>query len=156
MVYWLITGLATAVLVVFAVSNLQPVEVNFWPLTIDTRLYLVVLVAMALGFFIGEIVAWIGGRRWRREARHRAQRIAALERELAATQARLEAGAGARHCARRRRFVPGRHFNPLTGPAGHDPASLVPASVGYRATELHVPCVSSVPPKSSPPSISPA
>ncbi|MBV8654029.1 MAG: hypothetical protein JO255_21400, partial [Alphaproteobacteria bacterium] len=44
----------------------------------------------------GEIVAWIGGRRWRREARQRAQRIAALERELVATQAQLKSGAASR------------------------------------------------------------
>lgn len=91
-VHWLITGLATVALVVFAVGNRQAVIV--WPLADDTPLplFAVVLVALAIGFFIGEIVAWIGGRRWRREARHRAQRITALERELAAAQAQLKAG----------------------------------------------------------------
>ncbi len=80
-------------LIAFAIGNRQAVTV--WPLSGDTTLplYAVVLVALALGFLIGELVAWIGGRRWRREARRRAQRIEALERELAATQAQLKPGA---------------------------------------------------------------
>jgi uncharacterized integral membrane protein len=89
--HWLATLLAAFILVIFALSNLQPVQVAFWPLPIEieTRLFVVVLLAMALGFFLGEGLAWLGGRRSRREARQRARRIEALERELGATQAQL-------------------------------------------------------------------
>jgi uncharacterized integral membrane protein len=99
--YWLIVAPVTATVVIFALFNGQPVQVNFWPLplVLDTRVFLIVLVALLIGFLAGEIVAWIGGRRWRREARQRAQRIAALERELVATQAQLKSGAAGRSLA---------------------------------------------------------
>jgi hypothetical protein len=73
------------------VSNREYITVTFWPLpiTLEAQLYLIVLLTLFAGFLVGEFVAWINGRRWRREARLRARRIEALERELAATQARL-------------------------------------------------------------------
>jgi uncharacterized integral membrane protein len=91
-VHWFVTLPLTILLVVFAISNRQAVEITFWPLpvAIETRLFLVVLLAIAAGFVFGELVAWLGGRRWRRETREKARRIDALERELAATQARLK------------------------------------------------------------------
>jgi hypothetical protein len=98
LVYWLIVAPVTVAIIVFALVNRQTVQVDFWPLPFapDTWLFLIVLVALLLGFLVGEIVAWIGGRRWRREARLRAQRIAVLERELAATQAQLKLRAAGR------------------------------------------------------------
>jgi uncharacterized integral membrane protein len=97
LVHWFVTAPVTAVLVVFAVANRQGVAV--WPLpdTMQVPLAFVVLFSLVVGFLIGELVAWLGGRRWRREVRHKARRIEALEHELAATQARLkpEANAGA-------------------------------------------------------------
>jgi putative membrane protein len=94
-VHWFVTLPLTVAFVVFAISNRQAVEVTFWPLpiAIESRLFLVVLLAMFAGFLIGELVAWIGGRRWRREARDKARRIDSLERELAATQALLRSPA---------------------------------------------------------------
>jgi uncharacterized integral membrane protein len=94
-VHWFVTLPLTVIFVVFAISNRQQVEITFWPLpvVIETRLFLVVLLGMVAGFLIGELVAWIGGRRWRREARDKARRIDALERELAATQALLKSSA---------------------------------------------------------------
>jgi uncharacterized integral membrane protein len=89
--HWLVTGPVILVLVIFAVSNRETVTVTLWPLpfSLDAALYLVVLLAALAGFLIGELVAWINGRSWRREARVKARRIEALERELAATQAQL-------------------------------------------------------------------
>lgn len=92
-VRWLITALIALVLIVFAVSNRQGAAVSFWPFSfmIEAPLYLVVLLALLVGFLLGELVAWLNGRRWRREARVRGRRLDALERELAATQAQLAA-----------------------------------------------------------------
>ena len=89
--YWLVTALVALFFVIFAVSNLASVEVRFWPLpiTFGAPLFIVVLVAALAGFFFGEFVAWVNGRRWRRDARSKTRRIDALERELAATQAQL-------------------------------------------------------------------
>ncbi len=91
LVHWLLTLPLGLVLVVFAVSNLESVPVAFWPWSslVVAPLYVVVLATLAVGFLAGEFVAWSNARRWRQEARRRARRIEALERELARTQAQL-------------------------------------------------------------------
>jgi lipopolysaccharide assembly protein A len=91
LIHWLVTLPLAVILIIFAVSNRDSVVVTFWPLPVvlEAPLYLVVLLALFAGFLAGELVAWINGRRHRREARRRARRIAALERELDATQAKL-------------------------------------------------------------------
>lgn len=91
LVHWLVTLPLAILLIIFAVSNRDAVVVTFWPLPmmLEAPLYLVVLLALFFGFLVGELVAWINGRRHRREARRRARRIEALERELDATQAKL-------------------------------------------------------------------
>jgi uncharacterized integral membrane protein len=90
-VRWLLILLVATLLVVFAVSNRQAVEVTFWPVpvVIDSPLSFVVLGAVLLAFLVGQFVAWLGAQRWRQEARAKQRRIEALERELAATQAQL-------------------------------------------------------------------
>jgi uncharacterized integral membrane protein len=90
-VRWVIAGLVALLLVIFAISNRQTVEVTFWPfpVTIDSALSLIVLGAVVLAFLVGQFVAWLGAQRWRNEARAKQRRIEALERELAATQTQL-------------------------------------------------------------------
>ncbi len=90
-VRWLIAVVVTVLLVIFAISNRQSVEVTFWPLpvAITTRLFVVVLGGVVLAFLVGQFVAWLGARHWRQEVRQKRRRIEALERELAATQAQL-------------------------------------------------------------------
>src|SRR5271166_2020801 len=90
LVYWTAVFVIALVLVTFLVANRQPVAV--WPLPDDLQLRLayVVLGSLILGFIVGALIAWIGGRRWRQLARDRTRRIAALERELAASVARRD------------------------------------------------------------------
>jgi uncharacterized integral membrane protein len=90
-VHWIVTAPAALAAALFAVSNREHVSVALWPLPdmLDAPLYLVVLLAIAVGFLFGELVAWLSAGRTRRLARERMRRIAALERELAATQANL-------------------------------------------------------------------
>ncbi len=92
-VHWIVTAPAALAAALFAVSNREHVAVALWPLPgeLDAPLYLVVLLALAVGFLFGELVAWITAGRTRRLARERMRRIVALERELAATQANLAA-----------------------------------------------------------------
>jgi uncharacterized integral membrane protein len=87
--FWLVLVLVVAVLIVFAVSNRETVTIDFWPLPtlVDIPLYLVILGTLVFGFIVGELMGWIGSWRWRREARRGRDRIAMLERELAAAQA---------------------------------------------------------------------
>jgi lipopolysaccharide assembly protein A len=78
-------------LVLFAVSNRATVSLALWPLPflVDLPIYLLFFLSLLIGALIGVSAAWISGRR-RRELQRRRRRIEALERELAATQARLE------------------------------------------------------------------
>ncbi len=76
-------------------SNRTSVALGLWPLpfTAETPLYLLAFASLLLGFVMGELHAWIGRHRLKRELRRRAREIEALRRELAATQAQLEGAA---------------------------------------------------------------
>ena len=99
--HWLVTAPLAVVLIIFAVNNRDSVTLSFWPLpvTLQAPLYLVALLALLVGFLIGELIAWTNGRRWRRQARHSAKRVAELERTLAA-QAQAQAPEPARELTR--------------------------------------------------------
>jgi hypothetical protein len=56
----------------------------------DLPLYLLCFLSLLIGALIGVAAAWIAGHRNRRELSARRRRIAALERELMATQSQLE------------------------------------------------------------------
>jgi len=90
---WVLIGLLALILVIFAIDNRQVITLSLWPLPFElsTGLYLVVLLALLLGFLLGELVAWMNGRRWRREARLKARRVEELERELTAQSPPKEA-----------------------------------------------------------------
>ena len=91
LLYWVLVGLVATVLALFAASNRESVTLALWPFpfVVELPLYLATLLGLLIGFLAGLLAAWIGGRARRREARRRSNRIAALERELGATQARL-------------------------------------------------------------------
>ena len=89
--WWIVLALAALVLILFAIANRETVSVGLWLLpgaAMELPLYLLVLGTLLFGFVVGELVAWIGGWRWRREARRSRERIALLERELEAERAR--------------------------------------------------------------------
>ena len=90
---WVLIGLVALALIIFAVDNRQVVTVSLWPLPIEASagLYLVVLLTLLAGFLLGELIAWMNGHRWRREARQKAKRIEELERELGAQSPPKEA-----------------------------------------------------------------
>jgi uncharacterized integral membrane protein len=89
-----VLALVAAVLILFAVSNRESVIIELWPLPdrAELPLYLVVLGTLVIGFVVGELVAWAGGWRWRREARRSRGRIATLEQELEAERAQRPGG----------------------------------------------------------------
>jgi uncharacterized integral membrane protein len=90
---WVLIALVALALVIFAVDNRQTVTVSLWPLPIEASmgLYLVVLLTLLAGFLLGELIAWMNGHHWRRQARQKAKRIEELERELAAQSPPKEA-----------------------------------------------------------------
>ncbi len=84
-------------LVLFALSNTQPVRLGLWPtdLSLELPLAVAILAAMAVAFLIGAIVLWIsvlGARLRARRAEHAARlleaQIAELKAELAPLRAR--------------------------------------------------------------------
>ena len=91
LLFWIDVAVVAAALALFAASNRESVTLGVWPLPyiLDLPLYLAILAALLIGFLSGVLAAWIAGRCRRREIRRRGRRIAALERELAVTQARL-------------------------------------------------------------------
>ncbi|HEX6440701.1 MAG TPA: lipopolysaccharide assembly protein LapA domain-containing protein [Stellaceae bacterium] len=95
--FWVLVLLVAVVLASFAVSNREPVALGLWPLPwlLQTPVYLAAFAALLLGFVAGALAVWAGGARRRRELRRHRRRIAALERELAATQAQLTGAPGA-------------------------------------------------------------
>ena len=94
--FWFFVVVVAAALSLFAISNPQSVTLGFWPapLLVEVPLYVAVLVALAVGFLLGEFAAWNAGRRRRRETRRHRRRLASLEGELLATQAQLGDGTG--------------------------------------------------------------
>ena len=83
---------ALLILIPFAVANRATVSLRLWPLPflVDLPLYLLAMLLLLAGFVVGAAVAWVGGRRARRELRHRRRRIVVLERELKAARSQLE------------------------------------------------------------------
>jgi uncharacterized integral membrane protein len=92
--YWPVIIIAAIVFGDFAVWNLGAVTVVLWPFgDFQTRLFLIVLLALLAGFFAGLLVAWVWSWGARRAARYRARRIEELERDLAAAEQRAKSTA---------------------------------------------------------------
>src|SRR3954466_8381374 len=66
--FWLSVLIVAAALALFAISNGETVALGFWPAPylVEAPLYAAVLVALLLGFLLGEFAAWLAGRRLRR------------------------------------------------------------------------------------------
>ena len=92
LLFWATVLVIAAVAALFAVSNRETVSLALWPFPflVELPLYLAVLASLLLGFVLGQAAGWIGAGRLRRELRRAGRRIAALERELAATQGQLD------------------------------------------------------------------
>lgn len=84
-VAWVVSLPVTLIVVSFALSNRQGVDLALWPLAeiVTAPLYLAVLAALLLGVAVGWLLT--GATLWRANAQARAQarRVAAQEREIA-------------------------------------------------------------------------
>ena len=78
-------------LLLFALSNRQAVELALWPtdFTLQTPLAIAILVAAAASFLIGALFTWFGGIAQRRRARRAEDAVRLLEGQVAALKARL-------------------------------------------------------------------
>ena len=81
-----IVGVLVALFIIlFAVSNLQAVEITVWPLPyqVEMRLYGVILLAVLAGFTAGGLATWMVGHRKRRELKRLRRQVRDLEQSLA-------------------------------------------------------------------------
>lgn len=88
LLFWIVVFVIAAVLASFAASNRDSVALALWPLPFVAALpvYLAMLGALCLGAILGALAASVSAARWRREARRRGRRLAALQREIAAAR----------------------------------------------------------------------
>lgn len=80
-----VTAPITALVVLFAVSNLDQVTLRLRPFPFDMtiRIWALTLIELFVGFILGAIVTWIGDRKRRRDAR---RRIGELDQALSAAR----------------------------------------------------------------------
>jgi putative membrane protein len=86
------------ILVLFALSNPQPVRLGLWPtdLTVDIPLSITVLLAMAVAFVLGALLLWfsaVGARMRARRAEHAVRMLEAQVKELKARVSPVQSGA---------------------------------------------------------------
>ena len=85
LVYWLIAVPLLVAVPLFAILNLNSVELTFWPLpfVVQAPVFVVALIGLAVGFFAGGVVAWFSAGRARARARaaERTVRIRDIEIE---------------------------------------------------------------------------
>ena len=95
----LVAAVVALIVVLFAVSNRQPIVIEVWPFPfrIEASLYAVILVAILLGFVAGAIAAWMGGaekrsalRAARKRTRELEQSVARLKDDVASARAKTE------------------------------------------------------------------
>lgn len=81
---WLLTLPITVAVVLFAISNRDPVTLRLWPFpdAFAAPVYLAGLLVLFGGFLLGGLAAWMSGRPHRLTARTLADRADRLEREL--------------------------------------------------------------------------
>jgi lipopolysaccharide assembly protein A len=78
-------------LVLFALSNRQPVSLHVWPTdyTATLPLSLAVLASMAIAFLAGGLLVWVSELVQRRRARRAEQTVRLLEAQVQELKARL-------------------------------------------------------------------
>jgi uncharacterized integral membrane protein len=78
-------------LVVFALSNAEPVRLGFWPTdyTLQAPLSVAVLVGAAVAFLLGGLLVWLNELGQRRRARRAEENVRVLEERLEELKARL-------------------------------------------------------------------
>lgn len=99
---WILFLPLAGFVVLFALSNRDPVELRLWPFDLawQAPLALAVLGASALAFLLGAGVVWFADLPARMRARSAQRRAAALERELDGLRARDRAAAADRLAGR--------------------------------------------------------
>jgi uncharacterized integral membrane protein len=79
------------ILVLFALSNPQPVHLGLWPtdVTVELPLSITVLVSMAAAFVLGSVLLWLSVVGTRLRARRAESQVRQLEAQVAELKKRL-------------------------------------------------------------------
>ncbi len=79
------------ILVLFALSNPQPVHLGLWPtdVTVDLPLSITVLVSMAAAFVLGAVLLWLSVVGTRLRARRAESQVRQLEAQVTELKKRL-------------------------------------------------------------------
>lgn len=96
---WLVGAPLVVLGMVFAVANRHGVAVSLNPFSrnppaepmLEGPLWIVLFLALVIGYFIGAGAMWVSGGDLRRKFRERGRRIGALEHDLKAALAKAEA-----------------------------------------------------------------
>lgn len=89
---WLIFIPFATIVVTFAVSNRELIDVTFWPLPFhhEIPLYLLSLGTMAFGFFFGALLTWLSVAKWRVVAASRKRDVEYAQAEADRLRDRLK------------------------------------------------------------------
>ena len=87
----LIATVFLVVLVIFVLSNHEPVTIGFWPTDLrwDMPLSVALLITAAAALVVGAVMVWISEFGQRRRARHAEAAVRRLEEQVQELQARL-------------------------------------------------------------------
>jgi uncharacterized integral membrane protein len=91
MLRWIVGAPLLLLLVLFALSNPQPVRLTIWPfdLALEAPLSLAVLLAMGAAFLLGALIAWFGTLAAIARARRAEEKVRLLDAQVSELKARL-------------------------------------------------------------------
>lgn len=90
--YWLFVIPLFAIVIVFAVTNHDSIELSLWPVLTERvpfPVYGIALIGLFIGFLLGGLVSWIQNGRSRRRLRELQRQLEADQREIAILRDRL-------------------------------------------------------------------
>lgn len=95
---WIVFLPFAGLVVLFALSNRQPVELRLWPFDLvwQAPLSVAVLAAASVAFLVGAGIVWVSGLPQRSRSRAAIRRAEGLQREVDAVRARERAAAADR------------------------------------------------------------
>ncbi len=93
MLFWIVVIPLLFISAFFAIANREIVAIDLWPLfgKVSMPLFVALVGALYVGFLLGALVAWWGGRMSRARARRETRRADAMQRERDALRAQLDA-----------------------------------------------------------------
>jgi uncharacterized integral membrane protein len=90
-IFWLLVLVLSLIIIVFAVLNREPVELDLWVYqTPPIPAFVLTLIGIFIGFIWGGIVAWFSAGKSRQRVRDLRRRLEADEREKAILRREIE------------------------------------------------------------------